>query len=177
MSKLPTRLVIAILAIGTLVGAATVMSTGLKPFNQALAQLRVRSYPSGTGSSPIATAAQAQPPIQQPTARAVGTNAPPASAGLPFSFIFPCTGCIITKNLANGAVTTQKIAPGAISISVVERMGAPKDIVPGGSAVAVAVCKPGEVATGGVMIALPVSSSHMKEQSSLSLHLTLVPGF
>jgi len=39
MSKLPTRLVIAILAIGTLVGAATVMSTGLKPFNQALAQL------------------------------------------------------------------------------------------------------------------------------------------
>jgi hypothetical protein len=57
MSKLPTRFVIAFLAIGILVGAATtatVMSVGLKPSNLAQAQIRlptVSTGPSGVVAS------------------------------------------------------------------------------------------------------------------------------
>jgi len=84
MSKLPTKFVIAILAIGILVGAATtatVMSAGLKPFNQALAQLRAPFL----AQQPQAEAPAQQLPQQQqqPTspATAAGTTAPTGGSG------------------------------------------------------------------------------------------------
>jgi hypothetical protein len=80
------------------------MSTGLKPFNLVLAQLRVPFLPQ-------------QPQTQFPSASigpsAVSTGTTNASTGSPFGR--SCTGCITTQNLANGAVTNPKLGPLSVS--------------------------------------------------------------
>lgn len=130
MSKLPTRFVIAILAIGVLVGAATtttVINGGLKPSNLA----------------------QAQIPVQQAVApAAVSSAAPPSSAGPPFG---PnCVGCISTQNLANGAVTTPKIAPGAASLTTQIVQSQLVTVFPGDVVTQTSVaCPSGSILTGG----------------------------
>jgi hypothetical protein len=131
MSKLPTRFVIAILAIGILFGAtttATIVSAGPKPFNLALAQLRAPF---------LAQQPQVQAPLQQPLAA--------TSQG---SFGPNCVGCITTQNLANGAITTPKIAPGAVSIAT-SVSASEVAISPGSDGTAFARCPGGSVITGG----------------------------
>lgn len=120
MSKLPTKLVIAILAIGILLAATTtVMSANL---------------------------AQAQVPIQQQALAPAAASPPPLTGA---SFGPNCAGCISNQNLANGAVTTQKIAPGAVSITTSNVVSFSPLVPPGGTSIAVAFCPPGTVVTGG----------------------------
>jgi hypothetical protein len=136
MSKLPIKFIIAILAIGALVGATTttVISGGLKPSNLALAQLRVPFLPQ----RPLV-----QAPLQQP----LTTTASTSGGG---SFGPNCNGCVTTQSLANGAVTTPKIAPGAVTISTTEVAGPSIHMVNAGEyGLSSAFCPSGSIVTGG----------------------------
>jgi hypothetical protein len=124
---------VAILAIGILVGTtATIVSASLKPFNLALAQLRVPFMPQQSG---------VQAPLQQQPITAASSG---GGGGGP-----NCSGCITTQNLANGAVTTAKIAPGAVSIFTTTVEGDPTDVNPGASVSSTVTCPSGYTVTGG----------------------------
>lgn len=172
VNNLPAKFVIAILAVGILIGAATtttVISGGLKPSNLALAQIRIPSATIG------------------PSGPVVSTGTANSAAGPPFGP--SCTGCITTQNLANGAVTnpklgplsvssgnigqgqvttgnigagqvatgniadqavtTQKLAPGAVSVKVQQVLGKETILTPGEHTSVFATCPLNSVLTGG----------------------------
>jgi len=151
MSKVLTKSIIAILAVGILVGAATtatIISAGLKPFNLALAQLRVPFLAQPRVQAPLQQQPfLAQPGVQAPLQQQPLTTTTSSSSG---SFGPNCMGCITTQNLANGAVTTPKIAAGAVSITT-QRVDSSNVNIPAGhlNDEAFAFCPSGSVATGG----------------------------
>jgi hypothetical protein len=137
MSKLSTKFIIVILAAGILIGAATtttVIGAGIKPSNFALAQLRF----------PFQTQPRVQAPLQQQQRPLTTTS---TSGG--GSFGPSCARCVTTQNLANGAVTTPKIVPGAVSISTTHVVSQPVNIAPESTGGAHLECPSGTVVTGG----------------------------
>jgi len=179
MSKVLTKSIIAILAVGILVGAATsatIIIAGLKPFNLALAQLRVPFLAQPRVQAPLQQPFLAQPGVQAPLQQQPLATTTSSGSG---SFGPNCVGCITTQNLANGAVTnpklgplsvssanigagqvgtgniadgavtTQKIAHSAVSVSTTRVEGQPVTITPGGFNVALANCPQGSIVSGG----------------------------
>src|SRR5215831_3318005 len=90
-------------------------------------------FPFGP-NSPV-SASKSDPPPSDPPGPPFGPN---------------CVGCISTQNLANGAVTTPKIAPGAVSTTTQEVASGITFIdptAPNGNATV--QCPTGTVVTGG----------------------------
>lgn len=131
----------------TKIAVALIVAAGIStmvyalPEQRAMAHLRLSPDPSDLSDADVIPFGPHNP--------AVGPNndPPPPGAGPPFG---PnCVGCISTQNLANGAVMTPKIAPGAVSINT-EEFTSPNVVVqPNTSGVATVQCPSGSVVTGG----------------------------
>jgi hypothetical protein len=137
--NLNTKLIVVIIAAGVI--ASTITMLGAPKVLAATAQIQIPSQ--SQQQLPVQ-----QVPQQQQQSSGPATGVTPAAAG--GNGNGPnCDGCVTTQNLADKAVTAQKIAPGAVSLSTQEIKGNIVRLTPGTSGESEADCPAGTSVTGG----------------------------
>jgi hypothetical protein len=156
----------------TKVAVALFVAAGLSTIVYALPEQRAMAHPRLHLLSPNFDPDDFPfgPNSPDPPLSASKSDPPPSPPGPPFG---PnCVGCISTQNLANGAVTnpssadigvgqvatpniadqavaTPKISPGALFMNTVDVIGPSTQLAAGTDGYAIAVCPSGTVVTGG----------------------------
>ena len=136
MSKLPTKLIMAVVAAGIIIAATMTTLEATRFFNAATAQ--VRDPPFGPNCNGCITTRN--------LANGAVTNPKLAVASVSLGNIG--AGQVKTGNIADQAVRAAKLAPGAVSLSITA-VSASTILRPGTIGGQFVLCPPGYLVTGG----------------------------